>query len=433
MNAIDPGRLSKTVFEAVAITRGLGLKYLWVDTLCIIQDDIEDWKCESATMDLVYRHALVMIAASSAKDGREGCFLESTSSLAPVRVPLNVTTSQEMTSITFKIHSGSIAEGFEDSPLCQRGWCLQESTLSKRILHFRKDRVIWQCKECLTAEDYIDLRWEPDAASNFDRTRRFSKLPVTPSLNDWLNIVEDYSRRRLTVYKDKLYAMQGLANFFKPALGGTYLAGMWLSGIHHCLLWISATGEMQEPPSSRAPSWSWAALDGPIYHLQTLRSLEVSHQSIIQILRFGNFEVSSGAAQLGKSKFAGESFIVCAPLCRIYRSDSTIRASDFNIIALETLHDLLYERRDMQCHELLDSQGESCGWVSFDQESFVQEDMHCLLVSTIFSETKFQAHNVMIVRDAGEEDSFTFKRMGVGEITRENFFEGLRANPIILM
>lgn len=431
MNSIEATLLSRTVADAVAITRGLGLQYLWVDTLCIVQDDTADWKAEAATMDLVYRNAVVTIAASSAKDGRGGCLLQS-SSPTPVKVPLTVTTSKNTTSIMFKPHSGSIAEGFENSPLSERGWCLQEAILSRRILHFRQDRVIWQCKESLTAEDYANLRQDPDETTTVHRIHSFSKLPVTPSLNDWFNVVEDYSRRRLTVSRDKLYAMRGLSNFFRSSLGDIYLDGLWLTGIHSCLLWISATGEMQEPPSPRAPTWSWAALDGSVYHFETLRSLGVTCKPILQILRFANFELSSAVEQLGRSQSTEKDLVVCAPTRRIYRSDYTIPASGFNIAASESFQNLLYERRNMKCHKLLDSQGETCGWATLDQESFVLEDMHCLLVSTVTLNAMFQAHNVMILRDGNEENNFKFTRMGVGEITSESFFDGIPASSIAI-
>jgi len=158
----------------------------------------------------------------------------------------------------------------------------------------------------------------------------------------------------------------------------------------------------------------------------------VSQQSILRVLRFGNYEVSSTVEQLGSPKFSKEDLVACAPICRIYRSDYTIPASEFNIVASETFQNMLYERRDMKCHKLLDSQGESCGWASFDQENFVLEDMHCILVSTVTSEKKFQAHDVMILRDASEENNIKFTRMGVGEITRESFFDGIQVNSVTL-
>ncbi|CZR61871.1 uncharacterized protein PAC_11768 [Phialocephala subalpina] len=394
MISIDPSLLSKTVFDAVAITRGLGLRFLWVDTLCIIQDSPEDWKSESASMDLVYRNAVATIATSSAKDGRGGCLLQSSSRLDAIRVPLTINASQQLTSLMFKIHSGSITEVFKNNALCERGWCLQESVLSKRILHFRKDRVIWQCKESLTSEDYIDLRRDQDSTSNMNKTR--------------------------------------LSNFFKAALTDTYIDGIWLNGIHSCFLWISATGGMQQPPSPRAPSWSWAALDGPIFHFQTLRSMEALQKPILRVLQFPQKEDTSAGQQLDFSKFTKDDLVVCAPICSIYRSDSTMTASQFTITASESFHDLLYEKRDMTCHELFDSRGESCGWASLDQESFVLEDMYYLLVSSMSLGEKFQAHDVLILRGATEGKESRFTRMGVGEITREGFFEVVQAKSIIL-
>ena len=93
----------------------------------------------------------------------------------------------------------------------------------------------------------------------------------------------------------------------------------------------------------------------------------------------------------------------------------------------------MYDRREMKCHKLLDSQGQSCGWASLDQESFVLEDMHCLLVSTVTTRRKFSAHDVVILGVVSEENNISFRRMGAGEITRENFFDGIPANLVALV
>ena len=429
--SINPSSLSKTVHDAVSITRGLGVKYLWVDTLCIIQDDKEDWKRESSKMDQVYRHALVMIAASSAKSKHEGCFFKRDFAPGPVIVPLHVTTSKELTSITFKIHSGSAELNAKDLVLNQRAWCLQESVLPHRILHFRKDRVVWQCSECLTAEDYIYLQRNEGTSNGFDKSKRFPQLSETPDIKEWLNIVEDYSGRDLTVYTDKLYAMEGLANYFKSSLQTSYFAGMWFKGIHLCLVWISADGEMQDPPSPRAPTWSWAALDGSIYHLQSLRTLEISYQVMLDVLRFGDKEMSSEESKSNEIQYERTTLIVSARQHRIHRSDSIITASEFNTVASKSLHNLLYERRDMQCHSLCNLAGSVCGWASFDQGSFVEEDIHCLQVSTVRDDASFQAHDVLILGYANK--SRNFRRIGVGEIVLEDFFDNAQKQAIALV
>ena len=125
----DPGCLSKTVYDAVTVTRSLGLTHLWIDTLCIIQDDVDDWKRESSRMDSIYRLAHITIAASGAKDGTEGCFHKRTEVPAPVTVPIRLQPGKEFTEVTFKMHAGSVntgfvANSFTDSTFSERGWCL---------------------------------------------------------------------------------------------------------------------------------------------------------------------------------------------------------------------------------------------------------------------------------------------------------------------
>jgi hypothetical protein len=434
MDAINPSSLSKTVDDAVSITRGLGIRYLWVDTLCIIQDDPEDWERESSKMNQIYRSSLVMIAASGSKDGRGGCFLPKPAGPHPVIVPVVITPPKENVSVTFKIHCGSATMGLHDLPLNQRGWCLQESLLPQRILHFRKDRVIWQCRECFTGEDYVYLRRNRHEPVSIDSIERFPQLSDKPDLHNWLNIVEDYSRRELTVYTDKLYAMDGLANYFKSFLNTTYMYGIWSDSMHLGLLWISADGKMRDPPGWRAPSWSWAALDGPVYHLPTLQSFSLRQNPCVQILKFEKVEQSGTAAASRSTKFGEGVLNVCAPLCKIYRSDSLIVASDeFNTIASKPLNDLLYKRRTMQCHSLFTSAGNACGWAAFDQESFVQEDLHCLLMDTVRDEIEFFAHNVMMLGYADNGEGTGFRRLGVGEIIQEDFFDNISGESVILV
>lgn len=157
-NAINASKLSKTIQDAVQITRGLKIRYLWVDSLCIVQDDANDWRRESAKMEKVYQSAYVTIVAASAKGGSEGCLQLRRADIEPVNIQLTIPPSNELCILAFKLHSSSVSESFLSSPWNQRAWCLQEYALSRRILHFFSDRVVWQCKESFIAEDYAQLK-----------------------------------------------------------------------------------------------------------------------------------------------------------------------------------------------------------------------------------------------------------------------------------
>lgn len=433
-NRIKASDLSKTVYDAVLITRGLSLNYLWVDILCIIQDDEHDWKHESSKMDLVYRQAHITIAASGAKDGTEGCFFSRKPLPEPVTVPVTYPPNTELTKIHFKMHTGSVAAGLAESPLNKRGWCLQESILSPRIIHFGKDRVLWQCRESFAAEDYRQLK-----QAQLPSWRGQSSQPQTPSVQElgidsWFNIIEDYTRRNLTKEDDKLYAIDGLANLLRVSTQDTYCCGLWLKGIHQGLLWISSDGNMQRPSRCRAPSWSWAALDGPIYHLHALQPAINQTVPKALVLKFGSDSTSNHEVDTDyttEQSFA-DSLTLLACTKQVFRSDQTVVASEFARLSSKALANLLYDHRDMHCHALLGPDNDYCGWASFDEESFTQEKMLCALISTVTRDSIPQAYNVLIL-GLVDGDQERLRRLGVGEITQEGWFEGSEERKVVVI
>ena len=161
--------------------------------------------------------------------------------IEPVNIQLTIPPSNELCILTFKLHSSSVSESFLSSPWNQRAWCLQEYALSRRILHFFSDRVVWQCNESFIAEDYAQLKPGRDQGDGAEPviSHPFFRLHRPPSLEMWFDVVETYSMRALTVANDKLIAIAGLANFFAPNIVSTYTFGHWLSEIHKSLLWIS--------------------------------------------------------------------------------------------------------------------------------------------------------------------------------------------------
>src|SRR4051812_37841505 len=114
----------------MSMTNILAVRYIWIDSLCIIQDSLEDWQHESATMDQVYRYAVCTVSADRAKDSSEGLFFRGLC-LRParVKVPGHGTFWLEKETINW-------LEEFSVNPIAQRAWTLQERILSPRILHF---------------------------------------------------------------------------------------------------------------------------------------------------------------------------------------------------------------------------------------------------------------------------------------------------------
>lgn len=132
--AIKLADLSPTFRDAVCVTRKLGVRFLWIDSLCIIQDNCRDWEQESKLMEEVFASAYCTIAASSTKDG----FLNSSGKQ-----------SARQGNISPRAYASEVRESFEqdveNGNLSRRGWILQERALSCRTIHFTGEQTYWEC------------------------------------------------------------------------------------------------------------------------------------------------------------------------------------------------------------------------------------------------------------------------------------------------
>lgn len=236
-----------TLRDSVRVTRDLGLPYLWVDALCILQDCEEDWKRESERMGEVYGHAFVTIFAFGARDCQGGLF-----SPADQKSPSESAVSQ------FR---------FKDEPLNHRAWALQEWHLSPRRLIITTYDVIFDC-----------LQGPKQKFGHGAYSHRFLPSSILrPS--DWEFLVINYSSRELTKPMDKLPAISSLAQYFDKSSNGRngrYLAGLWEAHLPCSLLWhrISIPITLPQPNPARptayrAPTWSWASINGTVEFVST--------------------------------------------------------------------------------------------------------------------------------------------------------------------
>jgi len=152
--------LPRTFREAVIITRKLNVRYLWIDSLCIIQDDSADWEREAAKMADIFRSAHITLAASSAEGCHDGCF-ESQPATPASRLYLPNNTDNVCGGViyvqdVFQQETSHITV-LNQSPMHKRGWILQETLLSRRILHLTKGQFYWQCNSLLESEDFFFL------------------------------------------------------------------------------------------------------------------------------------------------------------------------------------------------------------------------------------------------------------------------------------
>ncbi|KAF1357736.1 HET-domain-containing protein, partial [Lizonia empirigonia] len=260
-NRILFSELSQTFRDAVDLTRELGQRYLWIDSLCIVQDDLKDWVKEAAMMAQVYGSSYCTLAALGSQDGRGGCHREADiqKSMDNIFFDLRNPSSagepyirifrKEPTDWQTDYDGFSGQAGEMQSPLRLRAWVLQEKELSKRSVHFGKNQLLWECKEM---KGSAQLPWLEM------KKKRGLTYP-----EGWPQLVEDYSLRSLTKSVDKLPAISGVAKQYKEP-NAQYLAGLWSDQLPAALMWQSMDPFAKRHEAYRAPSWSWASLQGRI-------------------------------------------------------------------------------------------------------------------------------------------------------------------------
>jgi hypothetical protein len=284
---ICPNELSRTFQDAVRVTRSLGERYLWIDSLCIIQDSMQDWKTQSVQMCSIYQRAAFTIMAAHAGGGDDGCFV-SRDSLAPFPFRLQFKNKDQKIIAT----ACFLPEGrrVEFSPgrlqLFSRAWVLQEQMISRARLIYSGDKIHWQCQSVTGSE-----RTPEDKTVQFgmsDSSLQIS-LFALKGLNDnstfmgssyqrWYRLIEDYTQRRITKTSDRLIAVEGLAQAVQERTAVPYLAGLWREHLPLGLMWFIpwhtprhplGWREVCNPPSTSsssrheknlAPTWSWGSV-----------------------------------------------------------------------------------------------------------------------------------------------------------------------------
>jgi Heterokaryon incompatibility protein (HET) len=251
-NRVPEKALSKTFEESIIIARELGFPYIWIDSLCIIQDDPEDWVRESGMMSSVYGCSSINIAASGALDGSLGCFFDRPSTW---RCQVQIEMEGQLCRYEC-LPSAMYYRSISSMPLLRRGWALQERLLAPRTLHFTSTQLFWECHHKVACESFPE-RFPTAVAYG---QSYFKKQPFSRPMWSWL--VEQYSHCDLTFTKDKLVAISGLARTIQRQTGDQYIAGMWRKDLEFQLCWYSSIGQdVQRAVPYRAPTWSWASLD----------------------------------------------------------------------------------------------------------------------------------------------------------------------------
>ncbi|KAF4627713.1 hypothetical protein G7Y89_g10440 [Cudoniella acicularis] len=298
--------LPKVFEDAIKIAKILGMIYLWIDSLCIIQDSVEDWQKESKRMHEYYGNSILTISALDSPDSHHGI-------LNPRESEPFVTLTSEQNLLLRKGFPAQ-RDVFGFSPLNSRAWALQERLLSTRILHYGKHEIFWECMTCSAREGSTVVSDEPyqpgyvviSEGMDFKRIMGYLKRqshleamlgPAAGSVSSgvesiWFRLVTRYTIRDLTKVSDRLPAISGLASQIAQVTKREYLAGIWKEDLED-LLWIivpylyktpTRAKEIIEEYGYQAPSWSWASTPWASYYPRRGREHHLPNDSDLRII-----------------------------------------------------------------------------------------------------------------------------------------------------
>jgi Heterokaryon incompatibility protein (HET) len=255
--------LSKTFREAMLVTRRLSFNYIWIDSLCIIQDDLSDWQRESVAMRTVYANASMSIAAADAPDGDTGCFFpREPGKVHGWKVKLREEEGKTPTKGSLYCFPDQyLLKLFDKSILQTRAWVFQERLLAPRLLHLGAAEIAWECRSLCASETFPSgiingIMTIPGVGVHWSKGGDVGNL-----VNEWAPIINHYSAGKVTFQRDKLIALSGISRLFSARYNTQYLAGLWKEDLVQQLVWHTLENPQPRPEYYQAPTWSWASIN----------------------------------------------------------------------------------------------------------------------------------------------------------------------------
>ena len=405
--------LPKTFLDAVIFTRRLRIRYLWIDSLCIIQDDDHDWQREASNMQSVYRHSYLTLAASKSGGPGEGLFSIAPEEFKLRKIPFKSNRGiRNMVSVRHSItHLGSR----DQFPLLKRGWVFQERVLSGRVLHFGPQELMWECM-CYTSCECGNVgTWDADHEFNkFWFPGLFTESNTIPWQHMWYSIVENYTTLQLTFEKDIFPALSGIAQQMMKVRNAKYLAGLWDDSLIEDLLWhrrreVRWGAAVGTPPCARpgvwrAPTWSWASVKGAV-EFQYDERAERAHRFTPHIAGFDvqiDHRSKDTTGQLKKAMLIVFGSLASARI-RHDRGE-TMNGTDAPI-AIEVNGKLVNRLESFIDYDL---------WSASENHITDGETIHCLTVGTWQDPEKpYGEIYYLILRSCGTSDEDAFERVGL--------------------
>jgi hypothetical protein len=289
--------------EAIQLLEELGIRYLWIDALCIIQSGFgssEDWQSECGRMQDVYSNCVINLSLAQAAHPGQSCLRGYTfDSALPFAADILFTPPDHGLKETHTytiLYCDYFKEALYEQPIGSRAWVMQERLLATRILSIGHGELFWDCQQLPHASESLPCGFAPCGDSMRDTLSRkvelsIHSIPETPDSGDmeeiWSKILIEYTARKLTYPQaDKLMAISAIATRMGAAMNDTYLVGHFRKTLPRSLNWWA---DRRSPARLRAkervvqrlpktlsqmldgswivtPSWSWASMDGQLWY-----------------------------------------------------------------------------------------------------------------------------------------------------------------------
>jgi hypothetical protein len=477
-NGIDLDLSPQTYRDAVKVARLLGIQYLWIDALCILQDDREDWLEEGMKMGDIYRNSVLTIAATGSVSTVDG-FLGERKTQVRMAIPYNGSDTTGLDDV-FYIHPRYPLPGqtVEYTTWNRRGWTLQERFLSRNIVHFTSGPVVLECQEGTYTElhshkpdewlDKEDARTraytEDDKNVLMTRWSRFASTGWI--MEDWYSIVRDYTRRSFTFPDDKIIALAGMIRNLEQRPGYKYVCGMWLSplisdehntppveglypryepyekkyviwdeSLHKQLLWC-ATGPLRPRPRERAPSWCWLNID-----------VSVGNASGIAYPPNGeycNARINIVEATSGLSKHS-HVLRITSRLIKVSRGLHARLGENYGGkepypgqgMGMQTLYRKVYDWYFLHSSVEDQARGRSIGIAAFDKDDPPEDQLWVLMLTR---DNSWASTWALVLEEqpgsgieSGKDTMREFKRVGIAELKEIELFDGLQDEEVLLV
>lgn len=296
-DSIEWDALPSAFQDAVLVAQRLGIHYLWIDSLCIIQDSPQDWQRESAYMGDIYEGAVVTIAAVCSRSSAEHFLVPRSANCVNFAI-IAITEQNSRLELVYARDGIPVNEDYLGS-LHTRAWAYQEKVLSTRILNYQKHELVWQCrlaKRCECGHRSRKIEPAPVPQDHVTQAEDAALAPDDPREGDpycsWQACVYIYTTRLLTYATDRLPALAGLASVIHSRTGSSYLAGLWeenlLSDIQWAADWWAVDWSNSKNAANRlhvpcyqAPTYSWASINLPVFYTPPYRPHVLAGTSIV--------------------------------------------------------------------------------------------------------------------------------------------------------